>query len=755
MRKRFTKIICATVAAISAFGLVFSAGCGNYKWNAVSDKDTSSVVEGTNGGFLVETGDYVYFINGNTAFNLDNTFGNVLKGSIQRIKKTDLESGNYSSTQTIVPSLVYSGQYSAGIYIYGNYIYYTTPSTQKDSSGTILNTTLDFRRTTLDGAETDRNALWQSTNNMVDYRYVEVDGTVYILYATTETLYGSSTTNIHSVNCSTGENKVLAYNVASYIFDTVDATNPVAYYTMKVPYFTGGTDTYGYNQVYRVRADVKESPREYDFSMVSNYDESSNPLYINYGDFVFDGIGITQNKTEGRVTQFNYAHWSKNNYDIINSEYTYTLKSYEDGTLHYTRTESTGSTSGNEYVLKDSEIDADKDGSVDSGWDAVTANEKITPFLYLTDTQTYKFFEINGTTYAINAGTNVTKGVVEGGLVKNSYAISSDSSAEILFLREEETENDKKHTYMYYSLSGGNGYTIYRMAVDGDESDYNDLPDEVEWNDTWTYRGVKILDLDACYGWYKPEFVGNTLVFASETYGMTSYNYIMACNLGTKDGKMLSNAQLHELNEKYEKVTEKIEEYDKETNTDGSMAYENLSNALKYLWYTGDEGYLDELIKAYVDVLGKDKQYLYSERTAEIYHEYATATVDWADYKEDYKTVNGKTVYANSRDYYYGVLGRMTESDANGLKNYYKSQYMQSYPQDTRTWWEKLSTGGKVGFIIGMVAAGLVVLAGLAIGTLYVIKLIKKKKGIETSYPKLKVDITDDKEVDVYGDDAQ
>ena len=754
MRKRFTKIICASVAAISAFGLVFSAGCGNYKWNAVSEKDTTPVVEGTNGGFLVQTGDFVYFINGNARYTDNNNFGDVLKGSIQRIKKTDLESGNYSSTDTIVPSVVYSGQYSAGIYIYGDYIYYTTPSTQRDSSGNILNSTLDFRRTTLDGSVTDRSPIWQCDNNTVDYRYVELDGTVYILYAMNESLYGSSALNIHSINCSTGDNKVLAYNVGSYLFDTADPTNPTVYYTMKVPYFMGGTDTYGYNQLYRVRADVKESPREYDFSMVSNYDESSNPLYINYGDFVFDGIGTTQNQTEGRVTQFNYAYWENKQYDLTNAEYTYELKSYEDGTLYYTRAESTGSTGGNEYILKDGEIDSDGDGRVDSSWDAVSKNKEIKPFLYLTDTTTYKFVEIKGETYAISTGTNIMMGKLENGLVKHSYPISEDSSANILFIREEDTDIGK-NLYMYYSLSGGNGLTFYRIAIDGSEGNYGDLPDEVEWNKTWTYKGVKILDLDACAAWYKPEFVGNTLVFASETFGMTSYNYVMACNLDNGKGKMLTNAQLHDLKEKYEKVTEKIEEYDKETNTDGSMAYENLSNALKYQWYTGDENYLDELIKAYVDISGKDKEYLYSERTAEIYHEYAKAEGDWADYKEDSKTVNGKTVYANSRDYYYSVLGRMTEGDANGLKNYYKSQYMQSYPQDTRTWWEKLSTGAKVGFILGMVAAGLVVLAGLAIGTLYVIKLIKNKKGGAINDSRINVDITDDRDVDVYGDNAQ
>ena len=128
MRKRFTKIICAAAAVISAFGLVFASACGNLKWKPVSEKDTTAETVISNGGFLVQTGDYVYFINGMENYNADNTFGEVLKGSVQRIKKSDLEGGNYSYTETIVPSIAYAGQYNAGIYIFGDYIYSIRPS---------------------------------------------------------------------------------------------------------------------------------------------------------------------------------------------------------------------------------------------------------------------------------------------------------------------------------------------------------------------------------------------------------------------------------------------------------------------------------------------------------------------------------------------------------------------------------------------------------------------------------------------------
>ncbi|MDE6691364.1 MAG: hypothetical protein K2K04_05275, partial [Clostridia bacterium] len=334
MSKRFTKIICAAVAAISVASIAFLPACKT-NWGGVSgDKDTPTTVS-SNGGFLVETDDYVYFINGKVSNKAYNTFGSVLKGSVQRINKTDLNAGNYANTQTVVPSAVYANENSlnAGVYIYGGYIYYTTPSTNKNSNGEVLNNIIEFKRTKLDGSDTS-GALWSTDNLDVNYRFVEVDGTVYILYALSENLYGTSATNIHSVNCSTGKNTILAYNVADYMFDTVDATNPYVYYTMGVSQYLGGT-SYDYTQLYMVRADASASPREYDLS------DAGDTKYINYGTHVFDGIGSLRYST-GDVNQFNYAYdvatktYDKD-IDIGNaSDRTFTIKWYKDGTLYYT-----------------------------------------------------------------------------------------------------------------------------------------------------------------------------------------------------------------------------------------------------------------------------------------------------------------------------------------------------------------------------------------------------------------------------------
>ncbi len=749
MSKRFTKIICTAVAAISAASLAFLPACKT-EWGGVSGaKDTSSYVEGTNGGFVAETEDYVYFINGKSSNTADNTFGEVLKGSVQRIKKTDLDAGNYAKTDTVVPSIAYasSDNLNAGLYIYGGYIYYVTPSTDKDADGKVLNDTVKFRRTKLDGTDTS-DAFWSTTTLTVDYRYVEVDDTVYIIYAISENLYGTSATNIHSVNCSTGKNTVLAYNVESYAFDTVDATNPYVYYTMKVPQYLGGRD-FDYNQLYMVRADASVSPREYDLT------DAGDTKYINYGTHVFDGIG--QVRYESGVNQFNFVTEYDASIDLNNvADRTYAIKWYRNGTLYYTCKLNDGDVTF--YSLDRADIDNDNggrgDGKVDEGWNAMT--DTGTLLVNGNFTIDYEFYNLSDGLYAINASSSgVTKSKVdlEKGEIGDSINVTDASVSKVLYIKEE-GEGTDKHVYLYYasaaSSSGGNGYAINRVAIDGTEDDYVKLPTSLEPDST--YEAVTVLDLDACSDWYLPEFVGNKLFFASETEGMSSYNYIMVCDLEGANG-IMTNKEIKDLNKQFEELEDKIEKYDEEENADGTAAYNHLSSALKYLYNTGDVDYIDELINAYVNIEGRDKEYVYSEKSVEIYKDFAVAEGDWEDYKEITKTINGETVYGNSRDYYYTVVGRMTSGDAERLNAHFKNAYMESYPTvECKTWWEKLSTGGKFGTVFGILEGCMLVIGGGVILGYYLVS--RKKAGGSVSERSIDVDLTDDRDMDVYGDES-
>ena len=754
MRKTITKIICAAAAAISVAGLALTAGCGAYTTEGVSP-DTYTTVT-SNGGFAVQTDEYVYFINGYELNTADNTFGKPVKGSIMRISKTDMQNRNYAAAQTVVPVVAFSGQHEAGLYVYGDRIYYATPSTARNSTGVVQSSNLEFKSSTLDGKETMSDYYFRSTSTALDYRYVEVGETVYLLYAQSESLYGEETavTNIHSINTATGEDTLLAYDAASYSFDESDPTNPYVYYTMGVTYRLGSANAVeeGYNQLYAVRADATEA-KTYDFSYVEDYDAESNPLYVNCGDLVYDGIGMDSYNM--RYNQFNYGYGGDEKYAVNRTDTEYTIGRYSDGVLFFSAQSTLDSAEGL-YMLENSKVDSDGDGRVDESWNAITANDSITDYRLLIDGDDteYNFYTANGVTYALFIDeSGLSRCTFENGERTDVVRLTDGGKPDALIaIREEVTatedgEGTVNHVYAYYSLTGGNGYTFWRIAIDGEADNYatNKLPVQ----DVYTYSEVRILDLDAYDSWYLPEFVNNTILFASKTEGMSEYTYIMACDLTSEDGDMMSNAELNAYNEQYEAVSEKIDAYDDETNSDGTAAYEHLSSALTYAFYSGDEDYINELVQAYIDIAGEDEEYMYSKRSVEIYHEFFSATGDWADYASLSRKVDGQTVYANMQKYYYSLIGKMSESDYDEMIDGLRSSYMQDYPVDDTTWWDSMGLGWQIVFCIAMCVAGLAVIGGVTVLVVWLVRRNKNKK-VEGGSARAYVDITDDKNIDVY-----
>lgn len=173
MKKKLIVIIAVMLVAVLVF-----AGCESYK-NAKFDRgDTNSPVE-SNGGSVVKQGDYIYFINGYADYQKkaqDNWFGNVVKGAIMRIKVADL--GDMSKAETIVPKSVVSSASNTGFSIYGNYIYYVSPSVEEDRSGSVLTDNLQFLRTDLNGQDT-QVILEIENGTSTQYKYTS-KGLVYV-----------------------------------------------------------------------------------------------------------------------------------------------------------------------------------------------------------------------------------------------------------------------------------------------------------------------------------------------------------------------------------------------------------------------------------------------------------------------------------------------------------------------------------------------------------------------------------------------
>ena len=215
MQKTGKKILLALLALALSLGVL--AGCnGAYRSDPLDGYTPSENAAESNGGFVVKKDEWYYFINGAEDYSADNTYGNAVKGSLMRISETDLAAGNYGETDIVVPQLIVAQDYTSGIYIYGDYVYYATPNTTRNMEGTIESSYLDFKRSRLDGSETMSNYYVQVSDNTTAYRYVQVDGTVYLLYV------DSSATEIHSYNTVTGANTVLVSGYTDYEFDTSD-----------------------------------------------------------------------------------------------------------------------------------------------------------------------------------------------------------------------------------------------------------------------------------------------------------------------------------------------------------------------------------------------------------------------------------------------------------------------------------------------------------------------------------------------------
>ena len=170
MRKRVLFVLVAIALLACVLGALVA--CESYKATAlkvVSDKN--AVVE-SNGGLVVKQGDYLYFINGYADYltdkGKDNWFGNVTKGAIVRV--TYYEDGTLGDDPVIVvPKSVMASSENVGFSIFGEYIYYVSPSAEEDRTGKVQTDTLQFMRTKIDGTGTQ--VILNIDDTSVKYKY--------------------------------------------------------------------------------------------------------------------------------------------------------------------------------------------------------------------------------------------------------------------------------------------------------------------------------------------------------------------------------------------------------------------------------------------------------------------------------------------------------------------------------------------------------------------------------------------------------
>lgn len=150
-------------------GVFLLTGCvENFKQDAVAVDYADKTVT-SNGGLAVTYGKYLYFINGYAEEAAENEFGKTLKGAIARVELNADRKPLKDTFALIVPKKVYSTEKNfGGLYIFDDYIYYSTTSVDKDSEGNAKTAEMVIMRTKVDGTGTQVVAEFK--NHSVPYK---------------------------------------------------------------------------------------------------------------------------------------------------------------------------------------------------------------------------------------------------------------------------------------------------------------------------------------------------------------------------------------------------------------------------------------------------------------------------------------------------------------------------------------------------------------------------------------------------------
>lgn len=742
LKKKLTVLLAMTCLTCSAASL---ASCSNASFVPPQSADIGGEVT-SNGGFVVEKGNFVYFINGVESSSADNTYGEVVKGALYRIDKASLASGSYDRAERVVPSLFVSQNYDGGVYIYGDYVYYASPTTEKEKDGTVSTSWLSFKRAKLDGTSSKKDAddyLFRLDDNTVTYRFVEENGTVYCMYVKSGDLY--------SFNVSTGVTTLLVSGAAEYYFDTENLSNGEVYYLMDVP--TGniaGSSTFsGYNQIYRVGASATatvdanavsytvEGYKTYSFDRASivkeneKFDASdiSQYPYVNLGRLVLDGRGGV--KPQDTATQFNDEKTANNG----NAGYQYEIVAHRDGRVIFSRTDSQSSSS-------DVPVYSFLAESIDESWNTVSANAD-------------KLFKIaeNGEYATVSAvyyetGDNLGYLYVSSDVLYRSVVRSDGSFVEEATRLSAVTASNLwkiDGNYLYYYGAGSSGNNLYRINYTGEEKYYltNSLCSEPYY---YEYAEAKILDVQWNDSWYMPEFADNVLLYANaQSFGSTAFNYIYAVDLNGESG-VKNGTELKEFNDKYEAVVEHIESMS-DIGDDGA----DLVSALQYYFRTGKTEAYDAFL-AEAKKQGYKDYYRYGEFAQS---EFAAFTAHTANGDNDYATMfkDGDDYY-DVESYFINQIGETKTSDAEAIEDVWTTDFIAPLPEqeDDGSW-----SVTKNVLVSLAVAAGVLAVAAAIVVPVTISHKKKAKAAADreaTAIRRPKIDTTDDTSIDVYATDT-
>ncbi len=298
MKKKFFSIVACLIMTLCCL-----AGCGAAALSGGPKLDDT--VYG-NGGIAVRKGEYVYFVNAFTNPVVDygkNKFGKETLSAIYRTKvddrgllETDAE-GNIKQAEVVAKQI--NGFKNAGLYIFGDYIYYTTPKAAKDSSGSQISNLVSFERIKLNGTKHDTlYTTEKEVGSDFKFQMYQAGDKVYALILDNKQLISVSA----KVTGGKATTKILDKDVTSAVFAKVDTLdkdysvsdfNTYAYYTKASTIENDGIANY--TLINKIKIDgseeaknLKRTDEEYTLVEVKN-----NRLYYTYEDGLLYSSDLT------------------------------------------------------------------------------------------------------------------------------------------------------------------------------------------------------------------------------------------------------------------------------------------------------------------------------------------------------------------------------------------------------------------------------------------------------------------------------
>ena len=191
--------------------MIFSA-CGKTPAMKGEQPNTNANTFGNGGKSVVKDG-YIYYVNGFLETSdydelSENKLGEVEKGAIYRAKLDNAgkiikdENGFLVETEAIVKKVV--GFDKGSFYIIGDYIYYTTPHNQKDSSGDLREDFVDICKIRIDGNAETNTKLYTVSNISTDF-----DWTVYTMSGKTYVAFIEANSSTEANSAETKVVKVI------------------------------------------------------------------------------------------------------------------------------------------------------------------------------------------------------------------------------------------------------------------------------------------------------------------------------------------------------------------------------------------------------------------------------------------------------------------------------------------------------------------------------------------------------------------